>query len=172
MVHTGMEHSSEVVGHEVSNPARLRPALEEGCTVVASHAGSGAYFDDKAEYCHFLPNLLDLIRGFSNLYCDTAVLTAMFRWRNLPDLLAEETVLDRIVYASDWPFPANALVFWNRLPPRLLLGLCSETNLFERNYQLQRALGLPAASFKRGAQLLASSREDAATVTVWSRRIV
>lgn len=166
MVHTGMEHSSEVVGHHVSDPARLRPALEQGCTVIASHAGSGAYFDDKGEYSHFLPNLLDLIRHFPSLYCDTAVLTAMFRWRNLPDLLAEETVLDRIVYASDWPFPANALVFWNRLPPRLLLELCSETNLFERNYQLQRALGLPAASFERGAQLLATSSEDAATVAV------
>ena len=155
MVHTGMEHASEVIGHQYSDPALLRPALEEGCTVIAAHAGTGGYFDRKEEYQHFFPNLIDLLNRFPNLYCDTAVLASMFRWRNLPRLLEEPTVMDRIIHASDWPFPANALIFWTRLAPGRLLRLCSETNLFERDYRLKQAIGLPPAVFERGAQLLA-----------------
>lgn len=155
MVHTGMEHASEVVTHEFSDPARLRPALEEGCTVIAAHAGMGGYFDKKEEYEHFLPNLIDLLGRFPNLYCDTAVLVSMFRWCNLPRLLGESAVLERLIHASDWPFPSNPMVFWTRLAPSRLLTLSAESNLFERDYRLKQALRVPAAVFERGAQLLA-----------------
>jgi len=69
------------------------------------------------------------------------------------------TLVATLAVASAWgdfPFPSNALVFWNRLEPRTLLRLISERNLFERNYRLQRALGLPPAAFDRGAKLLAA----------------
>jgi len=69
-------------------------------------------------------------------------------------------VLQRTVYGSDTPFPSNALAFWNRLRPAQLLSLLSEKNLFERNYRLQFALGLPAAVFERGAQLLANNEQE------------
>ena len=78
----------------------------------------------------------------------------MFRWRNLPRILADSEVLERLVHASDFPFPSNALVFWNRLGPGKLLDLCSEPNIFERDFRLKQALGLPAACFDRGARLL------------------
>ena len=60
MAHTGSEHSSDIVGHEFSDPARLRPALEEGCTVVASHSGMGAFFDDEELFEGFFQNLVEL----------------------------------------------------------------------------------------------------------------
>ena len=78
----------------------------------------------------------------------------MFRWRNLPRILTESTVRDRLVHASDFPFPSNALVFWNRLRPLELLRLASESNLLERDFRLKQALGLPQKVFERGAQLL------------------
>ncbi len=155
MVHTGMEPAPGVVGHAVSDPARLATALEEGCTVVAAHAGMGGFFDKKEEYQHFFPNLVRLMGRFPNLYCDTSFIASMLYWRSFPRLLEESTVLERTVYASDWPWPSNALVFWNRLAPRKLLALCSEANLFERDYRLKQALGLPVEAFGRGAQLLA-----------------
>ena len=61
----------------------LVTALEEGCTVVAAHAGMSAFFDDE----DFFPQLLELVRRYPNLYCDTAILADKFRWRNLPLLL-------------------------------------------------------------------------------------
>ena len=115
----------------------------------------GNPFDKKDDYGHFFPNLVDLVARFPNLFCDTAVLASMLRWRSLPRILEKTAVLERLVHASDWPFPSNAMVFWNRLTPSQLLSLCAEANLFERDYQLKRALGLPAAVFERGTRLIA-----------------
>jgi predicted TIM-barrel fold metal-dependent hydrolase len=152
MVHTGAEHSAEVVGNDYSAPTRLTTALEEGCVVVAAHSGMSAFFDND----DFFPQLAELVQRFPNFYCDTAVLGDKFRWRNLPRLLDSPEVLQRTIYGSDTPFPSNALVSWRRLRPAQLLSMLSEKNLFERSYRLQQALGLPPEVFRRGAQLLST----------------
>jgi hypothetical protein len=100
------------------------------------------------------PQLVDLVKRFPNLYCDTAVLGDKFRWRNLARLMDADDVLRRTIYGSDTPFPSNPLVFWNRLKPAELWSLLSEENLFERNYRLQHSLGLRRQVFERGARLL------------------
>lgn len=82
-------------------------------------------------------------------------LASMLRWRNIPRLLTFPEILERLLHASDFPFPSNALVFWNRLSPGRLLALLSERNLVERDFRLKQALGLPAEVFERGARLLA-----------------
>ena len=150
MVHTGTEHSAEICDSDYSAPRRLVTALEEGCIVVAAHSGMNAFFDKE----DFFPQLLPLVRRFPNFYCDTAVLGDKFRWRDLPRLIGSSEVLARTIYGSDTPFPSNPLVFWNRVGPSKLLTLLSETNLFERNYRLQQAVGLPSEVFERGAQVL------------------
>lgn len=154
MVHTGSEHASEVSNERLTDPARLRVALEEGCTVVAAHSGMGSFLDRRPFREDFLQNLVALSARFPRLYCDTAVLASLFRWRNLPMLLDEPEILPRLIYASDWPFTSNALVFWNRLHPGRLLALCAEKNLFKRDFQLKRAIGLPRQVFHRGQELL------------------
>ena len=154
MVHTGMEPAPGVATHRFSDPARLTLALEEGCTVVAAHAGTGGFFDSKDDYGQFVPNLVDLMERFPKLYCDASYTSSTFYWRELSRLLEESVIVERIIYASDWPFPSNAFVHWNRLGMSRLLALCSETNLFERDYLLKRALGLPVAAIERGAEVL------------------
>jgi len=155
MIHTGMEPAPGVSCQALGDPARLLPALEEGCTVIASHAGMGGYFDPKKDYEQFFPHLLRLIRQFPNLYCDISFLASTFYWRALPRLREESSVVDRLIYASDWPWPSNPLVFWSRLSASRVLSLSAETNLFERDFRLKQALGLPPAVFERGARLLA-----------------
>ena len=150
MAHTGTEHAAEIVGNEFSDPQRLVPALEEGCTVIASHSGAGSIIDKE----DFFPNLLPLVRRFPKFYCDTAALALTFRWRSLPRLLQEPEILERTIHASDVPFPSDPLVFWNRLPYGTLFQLATEENLFERDYRLKLALGVPAAVFERSARLL------------------
>jgi hypothetical protein len=153
MVHTGTEHSSPVVGFEYCDPARLELALGEGTTVVAAHSGFGSFLDGRS----FFPSMIEMVRRHPRLYCDTSVLASLFRWRCLPELLEAEEVLARVVHASDWPFPANPLVFWNRLAPARLASLVEERNLLERDLRLKWALGLPEACFTRGARLLGLS---------------
>jgi predicted TIM-barrel fold metal-dependent hydrolase len=149
-VHTGTEHAAEIVGNEFSDPQRLVPALEEGCTVIASHSGFGSVIDEE----DFFSSLLPLIRRFPRLYCDTAALALTFRWRSLPRLLLESEILARTIHASDVPFPSDPMVFWSRLPYGTLFELATESNLFERDYRLKLALGMPPAVFERSAKLL------------------
>lgn len=151
MFHTGAEHAADIVNTEVCDVARLEPALEEGCTVVAAHAGMGAFFD-RVDY---FPALVELARRHPRLYFDNSVLASMFRWRNLPRILDTPEIIDRAIHGSDFPFPANAAVFWNRLSPDRVGSLLAEKNLIERDYRLKRALGFPEAVFTRGARLLA-----------------
>ena len=117
----------------------------------------GSFLDREPFREDFLRNLIALAARFPKLYCDTAVLASMFRWRNIPRILDEPALVNRVIYASDWPFTSNALVFWNRLGPARLLSLCSEKNLFERDYQLKRSLGLPEDVFQLGARLFSNA---------------
>ncbi len=150
MAHTGTEHAAEISGHENCDPARLALALDEGCTAVAAHSGMGDAFDRE----DFFPSLESMVERYPNLYCETGNLGSMFRWRNLPRLLGSPRVLERLIHASDFPFPPNPLVFWNRIAPWRLLSLLAERNIFERDLRLKMALGLPAEVFERGARLL------------------
>jgi predicted TIM-barrel fold metal-dependent hydrolase len=150
MVHTGTEHSAEIVGHDFSAPSRLSAPLEEGCTVVAAHSGMSAFYDAE----DFFPQMLELIQRFPHLYCDTAVLADKFRFKCLPRMQEHEDLLERTVYGSDTPFPSNAWAFWNRISPGRLFDLATEQNLFERDFRIKQAVGLPAHVFERGAKLL------------------
>ncbi|HUG81992.1 MAG TPA: amidohydrolase family protein [Bryobacterales bacterium] len=150
MVHTGMEHAAETVGDSYSNPTRLAAALEEGCTVVAAHTGTAAFFDKES----FFPHMISMLDRFPRLYYDTSIMASMFRWRTLPRLLEMPQVLARAIHASDYPFPSNAVVHWNRLSSATTLALASERNLLERDYRLKKAIGLPKEVFERGAKLL------------------
>jgi predicted TIM-barrel fold metal-dependent hydrolase len=153
MVHTGMEHSAQIVGNDYSDPQRLTLALEEGCRVIACHAGMGAFFDRE----DFFPALVGMMRRYSELYCDTAVLASMFRWRNLPRMVSDPLVMSRTIHGSDYPFPSNALVFWNRIAGSDVVRLTAEKNLLERDLQLKRALQVPPEVFHRGADVLEQS---------------
>ena len=153
MVHTGAEHAADIVGVEFWDLQRLTMALEIGCTVIAAHGGLSAFFDKE----DFFLKLRPMIRRFPNLYFDTAVLASMFRWRNLPRIMGDSEVIARAIHGSDFPFPSNAMVFWNRLSPRTLAALLQEKNLSERDVRIKQALGLPREVFERGAKLLAAA---------------
>ncbi len=152
MVHTGTEHSAPIASKTLGDPRFLQLALEEGCTVIAAHTGTRAFFDPPAED-HF-SDFVTLAANHPRLYADTAVLGSQFRWRCLPEILQTPSVLPRIIHASDWPFPSNAQVFWHLLDPLTLVDLIAEKNLFLRDLRLKQALGLPSESFSRVGSLL------------------
>ena len=120
--------------------------------MVAAHMGTGAFFDRE----DFFPHMIDLVRRFPRLYCDTAVMASVFRWRTLRRLLDTPEVLDRTLHASDFPFPSNAATHWNQISFGELLSLASERNLLDRDLLLKRALDMPREVFQRGAKLLAA----------------
>jgi len=153
MVHTGTEHAAPIASRTLGDPRLLELALDEGCTVIAAHAGTRAFFDPLEED-HF-PDLVRLAAKHPRLYADTAVLGSQFRWRCVPEIVRTPSVLPRVIHGSDWPFPANAVVFWHRLHPFTTVRLMTERNLFLRDVRLKQALGMPAESFGRMAPVLA-----------------
>ncbi len=152
MVHTGAEHSAPIAASTLGDPRLLELALEEGCTVIAAHAGTKAFFDPPAED-HF-EDLVAMMDRHPRLFADTAVLASQFRWRCLPEIVRNPLAASRTVHASDWPFPSNAFVFWHRLHPVTLVQLMAEKNLFLRDLRLKQALGLPADAFPRMGEVL------------------
>ncbi len=157
MVHTGAEHSAPIAASTLGDPRLLELALEEGCTVIAAHAGTKAFFDPPAED-HF-PELAVMMERHPRLFADTAVLASQFRWRSLPPIIQHPLAVTRTVQASDWPFPSNAFVFWHRLHPFTLVQLMAEKNLFLRDLRLKQALGLPADAFPRMSDVLGGGAE-------------
>ncbi|MCC7375195.1 MAG: amidohydrolase family protein [Verrucomicrobiales bacterium] len=159
MVHTGSEHSAPISSPTLGDPRLVRLALEEGCTVIAAHAGTKGFFDPPDED-HF-GHLAELMEHFPRLYADSAVLGSLFRWRCIPAIIESPAALPRMLHASDWPFPANPIVFWHRLHPFTLLELSAERNLFIRDARLKLALGMPAATFQKIQQVLHLENEAA-----------
>jgi hypothetical protein len=164
MVHTGAEHSAPIASNTLGDPRLLELALAEGCTVIAAHAGTKAFFDPRAED-HF-PSLVEMMARQPQLYADTAILGSLFRWRCVPEIVRTPGALPRMLHASDWPFPSNALVFWHRLHPFTVVGLMAEKNLLVRDFRLKKALGMPPGSFDQMSQLipLPQERRDGETV--------
>ena len=107
MVHTGHEHSAPIFSAALANPRKLALALEEGCTVVACHCGTGWPTDP----LDMLPDFLAMIRKYKNLWGDTSVLGSAGRVRDMSRLLADGEAKDRLLHGSDFPFPATPLAF-------------------------------------------------------------
>ncbi len=148
MVHTGHEHSAPVIDIGFSDPRRLRLALEEGCTVVACHCGTGRP-DDEPD---FLPGFVEMARTYERLWGDTAILGV--RARDVARLLAEEDVVPRLLHGSDFPFPAQPLLFHDVIGAETALQISQESNLLDRDLALKEALGFGRASAERASGLL------------------
>ena len=80
MVHTGHEHAGPVIDADLARPEKLRLALDEGCTVVACHCGTG----QPADRPDMLPEFLKMLRDYrtpGDLWGDTAILGGFRRSR-------------------------------------------------------------------------------------------
>ncbi|MBI5017957.1 MAG: amidohydrolase family protein [Deltaproteobacteria bacterium] len=154
LVHTGSEHSFTRGRNELGDPQRLRLPLELGVTVIAAHgAGSGRTAGQSN-----LARLLPLFAEFPNLYADISSLTQVNKRRALPRLLGHPTARARLVYGTDMPVLATALVsplfFLHRLNRGAIREIQSIANPWERDLALKRALGVPEEVFRRGRGLL------------------
>ena len=138
MVHTGHEHSAPIINAGLANPRKLALALEEGCTVVACHCGTGWPTDP----VDMLPDFLAMIRKHKNLWGDTSVLGSAGRVRDMSRLLAAGEAKDRLLHGSDFPFPATPLAFVGSLGMLKAARLQAVKNLIEQDFALKEALGI------------------------------
>lgn len=150
MVHTGHEHSAPIFDIELANPSRLVVALEQGCTVIACHCGTGRHFDRP----DMLPDFLAMLRQHKNLWGDTSVLGSAGRVRDFQRLLADHEARERLLHGSDFPFPALPLAFAGVLGLKRAFRLQTIANNLDQDLALKETLGIGRPSAERAYQLI------------------
>ena len=150
MVHTGHEHSAPVLNIELANPKKLVVALDQGCTVIACHCGTGRQSDRP----DMLPDFLEMLRKHKNLWGDTSVLGGIGRVRDFLRLLAHHEAWERLLHGSDFPFPAIPLAFAQTLGLENAFRLQTIENSLTQDLALKEALGIGRASAERAYRLI------------------
>ncbi len=154
LCHTGEEESFTRAADELGDPERLRLPLEEGVTVIAAHCGSNGRNSGEANFDRFLR----LCRRFPNLYGDVSALTQANRLGHLPRVLCREELRDRLLFGTDMPLAATAIVSpWFqlfRLPVGEIRRIAAIPNPWDRDVALKLALGRPEEILGNGARLL------------------
>ncbi len=151
--HTGEEYALGVADPEAGDPKRLRPALEEGVTVIAAHCASLGEKSGRT----YLDDFLSLLRRYPNLYGDISALTQVNRRHALPRLL-DEGVMDRLLNGSDYPLPffplASPLYFMGRIGLSMAFRVQRIGNILDRDVATKRAMGVPESVFTRAEEVL------------------
>ena len=136
--HVGYEFSLIGKDQSVGNPDRLRPALEEGATVIAAHACSyGLILYEK-----FLPTLRDFVQRYPNFYADISALTLPNRVQMLLHLRRYPEIHERLLFGTDYPLSVFHLAAWGRVALGTLYDILRTKNRFDRQVSVCRGLGL------------------------------
>jgi predicted TIM-barrel fold metal-dependent hydrolase len=136
--HVGYEFSLIGKDQSVGDPNRLRPALEEGATVIAAHACSyGLIIYEK-----FLPTLRDFVQRYPNFYADISALTLPTRVQMLLHLRRYPEIHDRLLFGTDYPLSVFHLAAWGRVSLATLYDILRTKNRFDRQVSVCRGLGL------------------------------
>ena len=154
LTHTGTEHSFLEAEDSLCDPFRLELPLSLGVTVIAAHVGTPG----KSHGQDNMERALIMMGRFPNLYADISSLTQVNKLGYLKKILARKEIHGRLIYGSDYPLIETALVSpyyqAGRAPMKNLRGAAKETNTWDKDVALKRAMGVPEDVFGRSAELL------------------
>jgi uncharacterized protein len=150
MVHTGHEHSAPIVDVRLASPLKLALALEQGCTVIACHCGTGRPTDRP----DMLPDFLAMAKRFKNLWGDTSILGSYGRDADFLRLLNDKPILERLVHGSDFPFPSFPFAYVKKIGAVNALALQAIPNVLQQDLALKEVLGIGHVSAERAYRLV------------------
>ena len=136
--HVGYEFSLIGKDQSLGDPDRLKPALEEGATVIAAHACSyGLVIYEK-----FLPTLRELVQRYPHFYTDISALTLPNRLKMLLQLRHYPEIHERLLFGTDYPLSVFHLAAWGRVTLGTFRDIVRTKNRFDRQVAVCRGLGL------------------------------
>ncbi|RPI00187.1 MAG: hypothetical protein EHM72_09945 [Calditrichaeota bacterium] len=165
LCHAGPEYAiptSNEVYNRYNNPKYLKPALEQGVTVILAHCAlpyfdvaDQPYLDDYNDFLKLLKKADD--NGWK-LYADLSAVAGPLRARFIPQLLAEVPP-ERLLYGSDYPIPisefsynkSRGLIFWLKYMMRLF----RIKNPLDKNFEIIEGMGFDEQVFYRAGKLFA-----------------
>lgn len=129
---------------------RLRPALEEGVTVIAAHAATP----------HQMPELIELMKKHPNLYADSSGLFNPSRAHVVNELVKrvkDSLLSERILFGSDWPVPTIPSLLVASLGVQEYARIRRIQNPFDKDAELKEVLGIPRDIFVRNQKSMLTS---------------
>ena len=147
--HTGYEHAVPVYNQLYGDPQLLVPALREGVTVIAGHAGTSGY----GHTVEFFGAYLEMLDRYPNLYGDLAAVTGPTRFGYIKKMLNRSGFMERHLQATDYPAAPVPLLFPRKLRLKAV-KLSLIRNLFDKDVETKSALGFPETVFHKAAELL------------------
>jgi uncharacterized protein len=152
LVHAGTgEATFATVDPRVGDLRSLIPALEMGVRIICAHGAAPIiYARQKSQ----VPELRAMLRKYPNLWIDNSGLANPSRFRYLPQFASDPLIRERTLHGSDYPVPANAIFYLNRLGPSQILQIERERNGLQKEVLIKRALGFPDSALYRGALVL------------------
>lgn len=151
LTHGGFEHVLKAADQRLGDPALLRPALDEGVTVIVAHAASSGVAHPFKEYFW---NWTAMLPRYPDLYGDLSAFCNVARKKYLKYFVADETLMSRALQGSDWPVPISPFLFWRDIPRPRLKQIRTLKNYFAQECELKLAAGVPREVFYRAAKLL------------------
>lgn len=153
LTHAGQERSFTSARDELCDPQRLHLPLKMGVTVVVAHIASTGANEGERD----TDRLARMMAEYPNLYSEISSLTQFNKPGYLDEAINREEWNGRLLYGSDFPLINTALVSPHYFPLRLTsaqrFALAGETNVWDRDVLLKRALGVPADVFARSAEV-------------------
>ncbi len=154
LTHTGTENSFLGARDSLCDPFRLELPLNLGVTVIAAHVGTPG----KSHGQENMERALIMTAKHANLYADISSLTQINKFGYLQKILPRKEVRGRLLYGTDFPLIETALVspfyYTWRAPFSKLRAAARESNPWDRDVALKKALGVPEDVFTRSALLL------------------
>ncbi|MDB5050608.1 MAG: amidohydrolase 2 [Fibrobacteres bacterium] len=154
LTHTGTENSFLAAKDSLCDPFRLELPLSLGVTVIAAHVGTPG----KSHKQENMERALIMMARHPNLYADISSLTQVNKLGYLKRILPRKEVKGRLLYGTDFPLIETALVspyyYTWRAPFTRLRAAARETNPWDRDVALKKALGVGEDIFARSGALL------------------
>jgi len=142
--HGGTEHALLSTEQDYNNPARLKPALDQGVTVIVAHCAASGLTNLEAHYKHFL----DMAKKYNHCYGD---ISSIQKNAKLKDLM--QRIPEKLLYGSDFPVPPLSPMYSPSLLPRIITGITA-SNPLERHFKNMKRRGVLDQIFSRASGLL------------------
>jgi uncharacterized protein len=154
LTHTGTENSFLEARDSLCDPFRLELPLKMGLTVIAAHVGTPG----KSHKQENMERALILMGRYPNLYADISSLTQINKLGYMKRVLPRAEAKGHLIYGTDFPLIETALVspyyYTMRAPFSRLRQAARETNPWDRDVALKKALGVTEDVLLRSADLL------------------
>lgn len=154
LTHTGDEATFTKAHNEYADPQRLELPLTQGVTVIAAHMASSGETEGQGN----MARLTFLMKRYPRLYGDISALTQINRYGGLARALQDSQLHGRLLYGTDYPLINTALCWtWVHVTA---IGIKEAwrigriENPWDRDVELKKALGLPAAVFYTAQSVL------------------